>query len=95
MDAAKLGSIEVRTSSTTIPNEDSGATTASCETGEKVLGGGGRFANLFSGIGPNLTAATQLNYPTDNGWRAGGQNISGTAQLYTAYAVCLKDNGNG
>ena len=92
VEASKLGSIEVRTSSTTILDANIAATTASCQTGEKVLGGGGRFDN-----GPIAAehTATQLNYPTDNGWRAGGVNDSGVDQPYTAYAVCLKDNGNG
>jgi hypothetical protein len=84
--AGQLGQINERSQTFTINSGQSVAQTVSCQTGEKVISGGGRFnteplANI---------AFTQYDYRVDNGWRAGGANGTGANQQYTVYAYCLQ-----
>jgi hypothetical protein len=84
--SAEFGTINTREQSFTIATGTSQSQTVSCQTGEKVISGGGRFNTdpLFT------TAWTQYDYRVENGWRAGGLNASGAPQQYTVYAYCLE-----
>ena len=81
--AAKLGPIVERSSTIQVINGSQNATTVSCNSGEKVIGGGANWD--FQ----NVNARLQLSYMVDNGWRVGAQNASGANKQLTVYAYCL------
>jgi hypothetical protein len=84
--ANQLGQINERSQTFTINAGQSVAQTVSCQTGEKVISGGGRWnTEPLADI-----AFTQYDYRVDNGWRAGGANGTGANQQYTVYAYCLQ-----
>lgn len=65
-----------------------GPVIATCNAGEKVVGGGGGWGGLI----PN-TAASKMHmirsYPGPAEWRVSGYNNSGATRTLFAYAICV------
>lgn len=86
----KVGPINERTSTTTINTASSGQTTASCQGGEKLIAGGGKFTNAPL----NQFAFLQGSHRTDSSWTASAAVAIGPPQELTAYAYCLESSSN-
>jgi hypothetical protein len=87
--ASKLGPIRQVTETTTIAEDTTGSATATCESSEKVIGGG-----QMTGLSTDNALFVQEDKRQDNGWRVGGLAQGDTVNL-TTYAYCLEDNVNG
>jgi hypothetical protein len=86
--ASQIGEIVERSETFTIDNAAADARTVSCQQGEKVISGGSRWVDAPLA----LAFFTQMTHRVDNGWRAGGTNLSGTPRQFTTYAYCLQDD---
>jgi hypothetical protein len=84
----KLGSIVVRTETVSVPSGDTAGAEATCQAGEQLISGGGRWDG---GMAPADAAAlhTVHSYPVTNSWFARGYNGTAGPRDYTAQAFCL------
>lgn len=100
--ASKLGGIVTRSSAVTnVANNNNASAQVSCESGERVLGGGFNaqaFANnlLVLASRPSVpgnagSAAAPHGSPLQQ-WRVSVRNTSGAAQQFRAWAVCATDS---
>lgn len=80
--SADLGLVNTRTQNVNVPNNQPGSTTATCQTGERVLSGGVRHNG-------NFIYVTE-SYKQGEGWFAKFENYSGTAANVTVEAYCLE-----
>jgi hypothetical protein len=76
------GLVATRTASTSVAAQDAGQFTASCQSGEKAVGG-------YTSAGATILAQSG---PTSDGasWQVVVLNIGNSAASGTAYAVCVK-----
>lgn len=79
--SSELGPVTVRTNSVKIAKGANGGVSATCATGEQVLGGGGQPDHF----GTEMTSSR----PSGNGWLYQAVNNTGGEETITAYAVCL------
>jgi len=79
--ADELGTVTVRTSSTTVANGANGGVSVTCAAGEQVLGGGGQPGHF----GTEMTSSR----PSGNGWLYQAVNNTGGDETITAFALCL------
>jgi hypothetical protein len=81
--APHLGSINVRTGTVVIPDSGSNFATATCQTGERVIGAGTSWSPF--------TTDTYTNYIhiLGNGAQGRGENFSGLARTFIVEAYCL------
>lgn len=96
--SGELGTIVVRVATTAIPDGGSGRAEASCQAGEKIVGGGGMTQQsasdaVFHGAHPSVGGGTA---PTDGAtftsWNAKATNVAGNLATVDvkAYALCLQ-----
>jgi hypothetical protein len=96
--ARDLGTIVSRVVQANVPNGGNLALAAECQPGERIIGGGVRFAvfptddvNIVASRGVTADGSTD---PADGEpiakWRAGGENMSGTTQTLKVFALCLQ-----
>jgi hypothetical protein len=81
--ASELGTITVRTNSTTVAKGANGSVSVSCAAGEQVLGGGGQPGHF----GTEMTSSR----PSGSGWLYQAQNNTGDVDTITAFALCLSN----
>jgi hypothetical protein len=79
--SAELGTINTRTATENVPNNQFGEATANCQTGEKVISGGVRHNSFFVYL--------QETYRQGEGWFGKVVNFSGGAVTLTVEAYCL------
>jgi hypothetical protein len=81
--AAHLGTINVRTGTVAIPDGGSSFATATCQTGERVIGAGTSWSPF--------TTDTYTNYIhiLGNGAQGRGENFSGLERTFIVEAYCL------
>jgi hypothetical protein len=91
--ASNLGSITERSGSTTdVAAGADGTATASCEDGEKVVGGGYTTASSTL-VGPFSFNVPYESKRSNNGWRVSVGNTGTISGPLTAIAYCLDSNG--
>ncbi|MBM3666783.1 MAG: hypothetical protein FJW90_04765 [Actinobacteria bacterium] len=95
---AELGTIVVRTATTALNDGASGRATATCNAGERIIGGGGEPQQQVSDF------ISQGTHPSDGGgvrtasgnsfthWNTKGTNVAGTTATIDliSYAICLQ-----
>jgi hypothetical protein len=84
--APKVGTINTRSVTQSVPDTEYFEATANCQSGEKLIAGGVRWDN------PNLADFTPIHesYKDGEGWHARVQNGSGTgAHVVHIEAYCL------
>jgi hypothetical protein len=97
--AAGATNVVIRTASVNVNNNTRGFAVATCEAGEKAVGGGGRFTELSATnvhqlvySYPKNTATNNLDLPAagdvPNAWQASGFNTSGGPETFNAFVVC-------
>lgn len=79
--ASELGTVTVRTNSTTVANGANGGVSVACAAAEQVLGGGGQPGHF----GTEMTSSR----PSGNGWLYQAKNNSGGEDSLTVFALCL------
>jgi hypothetical protein len=91
-----LKNVLVRSSTVPLPANTSASAEVSCNTGEKMLGGGGsvgKFANTIHWLSSRPTTATGGGLPTNGStltrWRTSALNGAGATTI-TAWASCLQ-----
>lgn len=95
---AELGDIIVRTATTPIADGASGRAEATCDPGERIIGGGGEWQQsgtdaMYHGDHPSTGGGTRATNGNDfTHWNAKGTNLPGAnASLdLIAYAICLQ-----
>lgn len=81
--AAHLGPINVRTGTVVIPDTGSNFATATCQTGEKVIGAGSAWSD------PGPDRYTNYIHILGNGAQGRGENFSGVSRTFVVEAYCL------
>jgi hypothetical protein len=81
--ASELGTVTVRTNSTSVAKGANGGVSVDCAAGEQVLGGGGQPGHF----GTEMTSSR----PSGNGWLYQAQNNTGGIDTITAFALCLSN----
>jgi hypothetical protein len=84
--ASKLAPIRQVTETTTIAEDTTGRADATCDSSEKVIGGG-----YMTGLSTDNVLFVQEDKRQDNGWRVGGLAQGDTVNL-TTYAYCLENS---
>lgn len=95
---AELGTIVVREASTAVPDGGSGRAEASCDAGERLIGGGGATQQsssdaIFHGSHPSIGGGLNpVNGATFSDWNAKATNLAGNLATVDvkAWAVCLQ-----
>jgi hypothetical protein len=98
VQADELGTIVVREAATAIPDGGSGRAEATCNAGEKIIGGGGSTQQsapdaIFHGAHPSVGGGnTPVNGNTYTHWNAKATNEIGNLATVDvkAWAVCLQ-----
>ncbi len=86
--APKLGPIAIRTKTEAIEAKTAGSVENSCESGERMLGGGGGFD--VEPAAPELHLVASIS-EGDNTWRVRAYNDSAAAEDLTVRVICLED----
>ena len=95
---AELGTIVVRSATTAIPDGGSGRAEASCNAGERLIGGGGATQQsasdaIFHGSEPSIGGGLiPVSGNTFSDWNAKATNVAGGLATVDvrAWAICLQ-----
>jgi hypothetical protein len=84
----ELDAIDEHQQTFQIANNTTTSQTVTCDDpGERVISGGSRWDNFATT--PIAVFTQEDKREGENGWRAGGINVSGATQPFTVYAYCL------
>lgn len=83
--SGQLGAITVRSSELMLAAGEGGSNEVSCNTGERVIGGGADSPLPAPGEWVGYGS-----WPTENGWRARAVNASAGQEGFSVYALCLE-----